>query len=398
MNEWLRLHFAELVSVPAVGDPLTDEQALQLAVQQAFEGYGLTAPNPAVGCVILNSHNQFISMGYHHRAGEGHAEALALAAVREGQSLRGARVFVTLEPCAHEGRTPSCAKALAKTEVSEVVAVLRDPNPLVSGQGFEILKAAGKKVRCLEAEGSAHEPLVEAARAVCEIFLTNFAEKRPFVSLKVATSLDGMMGLRNGQSQWLTSAASRDFARFLRGAHEACLVGKQTVLKDNPRLDARETRFAKESRHVVILDSKGELLTKPDLQLFKTHSPQNIWIAVGPESVHKSSNLAQVLVVQEQVSAADYLRKTLTALWERQIRSVWIEGGAQTLSSALGAGLGDRLWLFQGPHLLGGRHGRSWTESWGSEEMAQRRTLGAVRHLALGPDHLTTGRMLISKT
>jgi diaminohydroxyphosphoribosylaminopyrimidine deaminase/5-amino-6-(5-phosphoribosylamino)uracil reductase len=377
---------------------MTDEEALQMALQQAFEGYGFTSPNPAVGCVILNSKNEFVSMGYHHRAGEGHAEVLALAGVHSPAELRGARVFVTLEPCAHEGRTPACAKTLAATEVAEVIAILRDPNPLVSGKGFEILKNAGKKVRCLEAEGSAFEPLVETARAICEFFLVNFTQKRPFVSLKVATSLDGMMGLRNGQSQWLTSEASRHFARFLRGAHDACLVGKQTVLKDNPKLDARDTPFAGLSRHVVVLDSKAEILGRPDLQLFKTHSPQNIWIIAGPEASQKSSSLAQVIVVDEQKSSSEYLRKGLAALWDKQIRSVWIEGGAQTLSSALAAGIGDRLWLFQGPHLLGARHGKSWTESWGSENMKDRQTLAAVRHLALGPDHLTTGRMTTSKT
>lgn len=413
MDEWLKLFLSDVPLTPAPGDALTEEEALKVALREAFRGYGFTTPNPAVGCVLLDRDGKFLASGFHSRAGEPHAEIIALSGLageclpRSGgewdlskipiESLRGAHAFVTLEPCAHEGRTPSCAKTLAKLPLGRVTFVLRDPNPLVAGKGIEILRSAGIRVRCLEDEGAIEDQWLEAARAVCEFFLVNFEQKRSFVSLKVATSLDGIMALKNGESQWITSASTRDFSRFLRGAHEACLVGRQTVIKDNPRLDARETPFADLPRALVVLDSKGEILSRPDLQIFKTHPPEKIFVCVGPEANTLSSSHAQVLRMRSTVYK-DFLAEVLDKLWEREIRSVWIEGGATTLSAALEAGIGDRLWLFQGPHLLGASHGRPWTESWGVAQMKDRRTLAGVRHLSLGHDHLTTGRMTQSKS
>ena len=228
MNEWLSLFLGKIPEAPKKGQSLTDDQAFRWALAEGFRGYGLTSPNPPVGCTILDSQGRFLSSGYHHRAGEPHAEIEALSQLlpetRDAEyrqildrtqvgwdlsdlpqeKLQGARVFVTLEPCAHEGRTPSCAKTLAKLPIGEVVVLLRDPHKNVSGQGFEILKKAGKKVRCLEIE-SAQDPLVDVARALCETFLINQEMDRPFVSLKVASSLDGIMALKNGESQWLTT-------------------------------------------------------------------------------------------------------------------------------------------------------------------------------------------------
>ena len=415
MNEWLELFLGQVPEVPRAGQILTDDQALRWALCEGFKGYGLTSPNPPVGCVWLDAENRFLFSGYHHKAGDPHAEIEALAQLLPPsrdphyrqmldrtlggwdlsnlplEKLRGARVFVTLEPCAHEARTPSCAKTLAQLPISEVVVVLRDPNQKVSGKGFEILKKAGKKVRCLELE-SPHGDLLDAGRALCETFLINQEFQRPFISLKVASSLDGVMALKNGESQWLTTEKSRNFARFLRGSHDVCLVGKGTILQDNPRLDARETVFSEENRKIAILDLNGEILDRPELQIFKTHLPENIFLCVGPDSRQHSSSQAQVI----QMSGAnpkEFLTEAVQKLWEREVLSIWIEGGAATLSSALEAGLGDRLWLFQGAHLLGARFGRSWTESWGGSQMQNRLTLAQVHHLSLGPDHLTTGQM-----
>lgn len=414
MDEWLRLFLSEVPLTPAVGDVLTDEEALKLTLAEALRGYGFTNPNPAVGCVILDRESRFLASGFHEKAGEPHAEAVALAGLagrklnrgRDGwdlssvpvEKLRGARVFVSLEPCAHEGRTPSCAQTLARLPLAEVTAILQDPFPQVAGRGLEILRQAGIRVHCLQQNGGVGERLwIRAAHAVCEFFLVNVEKKRSFVSLKVATSLDGMMALKNGESQWITGPQSRDFARFLRGAHQACLVGKNTVLLDNPRLNARETPFAQERRHVVVLDSKGEILQRPDLQIFKTHRPEELFVCVGPEAAVTSSPAAQILRLKS-ATEREALSEVLDKLWEREIRSVWIEGGARTLSAALEAGVGDRLWLFQGPHLLGAAQGRSWTEAWGVHQMQDRRNLGEVRHLSLGEDHLTTGRLSNFKT
>ncbi len=414
MGEWFKLFLGEIPLTPELGDSLTDEEALKLAIVEGFRGFGFTSPNPAVGCVILDSENNFLLSGYHAKAGEAHAEINALEGLAANpiqkqdatgwdltgiptEKLRGARVFVTLEPCAHEGRTPSCAKTLAKFPIAEVMTILRDPFPQVSGRGFQILQTAGIKVKCLEDEETVHSTLVESARALCEFFLVNVIHNRPMVSLKVATSLDGMMALKNGQSQWITNELSRRFARFLRSAHDSVLVGKHTILKDNPRLDARDTAFEGLDRKVVILDTHAEILNHPDLTLFKVHRPEDIFVCVGPQAQIKVSAQAQIIQKGSFDRSADW-KDLMKQLWDRQIRSVWVEGGASTLSSALSAGVGDRLWLFQGPHLIGGASGRTWTETWGHAEMDQRLSLGMVRHLALESDHLTTGRLFSSKT
>lgn len=403
------LFLSSTPKVPRPGDRLTPEESLWLAIDQAFRGYGFTRPNPCVGCVLVDKDDRFLGMGFHHRAGEPHAEAEALASLtssgklaRDSQGwdlssiptekLKGAKAFVTLEPCAHEGRTPSCAKTFARLPLSEVTAILRDPFETVNGKGFEILRQAGIRVRILEDEGESD--FVSAARASCEFFLTNTAEKRPFVSLKVATSLDGMMALKNGESQWITGEESRGFARYLRGAHDACLVGKNTVLQDNPRLDARETPFASLNRKLVILDAKAEILARPELQIFQAHRLEDIFVCVGSGAKIPEGSRVQVIRVKNENHA---LPELLDELWKREIRSVWIEGGAQTLSSALKEGPADRLWLFQGPVLLGAQNGRSWTEAWGVSRMADRRSIGDVRHLSFGADQLTTGRLIAPK-
>lgn len=411
MNEKLsRLFLSQAPPVPSVGARLTADQAQALAIHQALQAYGFTSPNPAVGCVILDRDDRFLGMGHHRRAGEPHAEAEALASLLPGrklergadgwdlsalptEKLRGAKAFVTLEPCAHEGRTPSCARTLARLPLAEVTAVLKDPFEKVQGRGFQILREAGFRVRCLEDEGESDG--VAAARAACEFFLVNVVEKRPFVSLKVATSLDGIMALKNGDSKWITGEESRDFARFLRGAHEACLVGKNTVLQDDPRLDARETPFASAHRKLVVLDAQAEILHRPELRVFGAHRPEDIFVVVGAKAKVPAGSQAQVIPVRNEEHA---LPELLAALWAREIRSVWIEGGAQTLSSALKEGPADRLWLFQGPVLLGAQNGRSWTEAWGVSKMEERRSIGEVRHLSLGQDQLTTGRLSKSMT
>lgn len=408
MSEWLTLFLGHAPPAPVAGEPMSDERAFEVALLEAFRGYGRTSPNPSVGCVILDSENRFLASGFHARAGFPHAEISALASLQQrdlsrssdgwdlsglpGERLRGARVFVTLEPCAHEGRTPSCARTLARLPIAEVKALLRDPNPLVGGKGFEILRQAGIRASCLEDDSISDDRLTEAARAVCETFLCNMRRERPFISLKVATSLDGIMALKSGESRWITGESSRLFSRFLRGAHDACLVGKNTILKDDPRLDARDTVFAGESRRIVVLDSKGEVLSRPELQIFATHAPENIIVCVGPESQKFSSSQTQVLRLAS-TTYSDFLKEATAKLWEREIRSLWIEGGALTLSTALAAGLGDRLWLFQGPHLLGASHGRPWTEAWGVSQMSERKSLAGVRHLTIDRDHLTTGRV-----
>jgi diaminohydroxyphosphoribosylaminopyrimidine deaminase/5-amino-6-(5-phosphoribosylamino)uracil reductase len=194
---------------------LTPNEAMKLAIEEAARGAGFVAPNPLVGCVILSRDGALIGRGHHERIGEGHAEVRALESVADVSQLNAAQVFVTLEPCAHQGRTPSCAEALAKLPIASVTYGLEDPNPLVAGKGAEILRAAGKTVQIF---GGLKTELEEA----CEIFLMNMREKRAFVALKAAASLDGKIALPDGSSQWITGEESRAHVQSLRGFLSRC--------------------------------------------------------------------------------------------------------------------------------------------------------------------------------
>lgn len=393
-----------------LGQILSDTDALWFAVQLAFRGYGHTEPNPAVGCVILDAQNRLLGLGWHRRAGLAHAEIEALSfcageaelartsdgsswdlSVFSSEQLRGAKVFVTLEPCAHHGRTPSCAKTLSQLPISELTCILKDPNPLVAGRGLLILSEAGIQTKCLELDSAADNlALLDSARAVSEFFLTNYTKVRPFVSLKVATSLDGMMGLKSGDSQWITGEDARSFARYLRGAHSACLVGKNTILFDNPRLDRRDTEFAASSRKLIVMDSKGEILKAKTAQIFQTFNPQDLIFVVDSDFSATATENYTVIKISQKISPDEYWKQLLAELKALGLGSIWVEGGAQVFSSLLESGFVDRVWQFQAPKLIGAKHGRPWTQDWGVSEMKNAAQSTSVHRRLISPDLLTT--------
>lgn len=420
MKQWLDLFLPGPHGEWALGQEIDFQSAARLAVDLGFRGYGKTRPNPAVGALLVSRENKILGMGWHQKAGEPHAEIEALnhwleqigrtKIARNNDSwkihfpkelLSGAKMFITLEPCSFAGKTPSCAELLSELPFSQITIAIKDPHPRVSGRGVQMLKNAGVSVRVLEDEGLEYEEITRAARALAEPFLIQQTKGRPFVSLKVATSLDGMMGLESGESQWITSNESRLFARFLRGSHEATLVGKNTILQDNPFLDARETIFQDEKRFLYVLDSKGEILTKPHLRIFSSYPKDRIFVVVDESQARsqmESSNLATLVRVNANTNtntnanaSVNSLAQVMNHLRQMNIQSLWIEGGSRVLSSALANGLGDRLWLFQGPHLIGGDHGLSWTKMWGVSSMKDRKTLKDLCHLRLGQDLLSTG-------
>ena len=395
-------------------EALTDDQAMSLAIAEARHGWGWVSPNPAVGCVILSSVGQMISKGYHEKYGGPHAEINALRGLSQAE-LHGARVFVTLEPCAHYGKTPPCAEALAKLPISEVVYGLQDPNPQVQGKGLEILKSAGIKVTHFKKYEK------DCAR-ICEHFLKNMNLQRPFVTLKAAVSLDGKLALKNGQSQWITGEASRLEAHRLRAFHEAVLVGVNTFLTDDPSLNIRHPDFPQKSTQVIVLDPTGRGLSKlKDSKLYANHSPSSIYWVVSQS--HKESqslvgqshdksqsgldqsldelkiNIIYISPLDKQVdsnlkgkhvadgfptksseanlgannnldpgegkliSATELnLNELLSELWKRSIRAVLVEGGASTLSAFVNQRVADRLSLFIAPMIIGDRSGRGWAQ------------------------------------
>ena len=386
------------IKPPARGSILSDEQAMDLALRLAHNGAGFVSPNPLVGCVILDEKSRYLESGFHAIYGQDHAEAMALNKLQKEFSpeqladrLGGARVFVTLEPCSHEGKTPSCARALAKWKLAEVHYGLVDPNPLVSGQGALILERAGIHTVLWP---SHHREKLETT---CEHFLFNLKHKKSFVSLKVASSLDGIMALRSGESQWITGSESRNYGQFLRGCHDGLLVGAKTVLLDNPRLTLRHPRFQNRPKalKLLIMDPQGSLLTRPDLRIFSSHSAENIMILVKPELARHDMKQAQLVslpgTMEPHGSWIPNLNETLINLHSLGIYSILVEGGAQTISSFISAGEAQRLYLFQAPVIIGAGSGLAWSDQVKMKSLAEKISLRGVERLNFGDDQLITG-------
>lgn len=361
---------------PRKGDFLSDEQAMQLALQEAYNGAPFVSPNPLVGCVILDENGRFLSSGYHHKYGEPHAEVDAYRKLTATE-LKNSQVFVTLEPCAHEGKTPSCAKALAKMPLKSVVYGLQDPNPLVAGQGADIVRSAG--IKCSEYQGTLKADLEDVA----EVFLKNFRQKKTFVAAKVAQSLDGQIALASGESKWITSEASREFVHELRSWYDAVLVGRNTIETDNPSLNIRHPRIKKEN-YLIVLDPQGKILAKAGTYKFSE--------ARAKDKI--------IFAVQTDVQSSDYkvlkfkdLQDLLNQLWDLKIKSVFIEGGARTYSSFLQNKLIDRLHAFIAPVLIGQKNGLSWSNDFAISTLSEKIVLTNVKHKTFGHDLYLTGRI-----
>ena len=363
---------------------MSPAQAMSLAIEEAQKGFGFVAPNPVVGCVILDALGHFLASGYHKKIGGPHAEVEALSAVTDQARLKDAQVFVTLEPCSHFGRTPPCAEMLAKLPLKRVVFGILDPNPKVSGQGAERLCAAG--IECLAWASFAPEDqtTLQALEELAEIFLYNQRQQKTFVALKVATSLDGRMALRSGESKWISGVESRHYSHFLRSQYDAVLIGKNTFLMDDPSLNVRLKGFEAQQNAVVLIDPRGHSLAKLAGSQLAAHRPlHKIWIATCSEI---ESSEVQILKLRKKADGQMDLTHLLELLWQNDIRSIFVEGGAHTFAGFLSERLVQRMHLFIAPYLIGGAFGISWTEYFGAEKMSDRLALSALEAKKLGRD------------
>ncbi len=317
------------------------------ALALAARGLGETNPNPVVGCVVARG-QRIVGEGWHERAGGPHAEVVALR--EAGRGARGATLYVTLEPCAHFGRTPPCAPLVRDAGVRRVVVAARDPNPLVCGRGLALLQRAGIAVTT--------GVLAAEADRLNERFLAAARLGRPFVLLKAATTLDGRIATAYGHSKWITSPAQRRQARWLRRLHDAVLVGIGTVRADDPLLLPSPRTRRPFTR--VVLDS--HLRLSPDSRLARTASPRTPVLvltcedAAGPRRALERAGLSVLPVPPEGGRVA--IAPALQLLRARGIASVMVEGGSEVLGSFLAARLLDELALFKAPVLLGGRGSR----------------------------------------
>jgi len=365
------------------------------ALRQAALGLGRTAPNPAVGCVILNAEGVCVAEGYHARAGEPHAEAVALQ--KAGLAAAGGTLYVTLEPCSHWGRTPPCADAIIRAGIARVVAAIPDPDPRVCGQGFARLKSAGVEV----VVGIGAAP----ARRLNEAYLKVKQTGLPFVLLKMAMTLDGRIATRSGDSRWITSPAARAHVQQLRDRCDAVMVGIGTVIADDPRLTVRSGEIpdspgrTPRSPTRVILDSRARI----SLEARALQPPGRRLVIVTPaapaSAVGALENAgAEVITVPEKpgipedkspgerdASRVD-LPAALRLLAERGLHSILLEGGAEVAAGALAAGLVDRVLFFIAPRILGDREAPGPVGGGGPLWMRDARETGRLRTLRFGPD------------
>ncbi|WP_138518729.1 bifunctional diaminohydroxyphosphoribosylaminopyrimidine deaminase/5-amino-6-(5-phosphoribosylamino)uracil reductase RibD [Limnobacter alexandrii] len=328
-----------------------DEHWMQHALNLAWKGQYSTTPNPRVGCVFVRD-GVAIAEGFHAKAGEGHAEVQAIAdAKARGISLAGSTAYVTLEPCAHHGRTGPCAEALVTTGVHRVVVAVLDPNPLVAGKGMAILRAAG-----IETNDGV---LIEEARWINRGFFSRMERKRPWVRLKVASSADGVSALNNGVSQWITGEEARLDGHHLRAQACAVLSGIGTVKADNPQLNVRGIDTERQPLKVVV-DSKLEI--SPDARLLQTgrvllaHTePQTPnWLITHPNAANiEALNVAPVAAGLHAGKVKTDLLRLLQELAQRGINELHLEAGYGLNGSFLQAGLVDEIVQYIAPRFLG---------------------------------------------
>ncbi len=324
-----------------------DQSLMRRALALAARGLGETNPNPVVGCVVARG-GRVVGEGFHSRAGGPHAEVVALQMA--GARARGATLYVTLEPCAHHGRTAPCAPLVRDAGVARVVAALRDPFPLVAGRGLLLLRRGG-----LAVETGLLAP--EAAR-LNERFLAWARLSRPFVLLKAALTLDGRIATASGRSKWITGAAERRQARWLRRLHDAVLVGVDTALADDPLLLPSPRTRRPFTR--VVLDSRLRLPATSRLARTSTRRTPVIVVSCAPDPRRRRAlETAGVEVVAVPAEGGRVsLPAALGALGARGITSLMVEGGGEVLGSFLERRLVDQVALFRAPLLMGGRGSR----------------------------------------
>lgn len=391
------MRLVESIQRPQRGEKINDLQAMAWAIEEAKQGATRVSPNPLVGSVVVDAQGNFLSSGHHEFYGGPHAEVNAVQGLTT-EELQGATVFVTLEPCAHEGKTPSCAKMLAKLPIKKVVYGLVDPNPLVAGQGAQILIESGIQAELFSvADIATNEFMHEQLEQVCEAFLKNFRNKEVFVGLKIATSLDGQISLENGESKWITGDEARLHSHYLRACYDMICVGAGTIRKDDPSLDVRHPSIQKEIK-VLVIDPRGDIAKKfSQYKISKIHKAENIFFAVSDELIFAEfSNFPQEL--RRQIIPVSLMKKNvlnlkelLQKLYELKIRSLYVEGGGVTASAFLEQKLVDRLYIFQAPVLLGA--GKSWTSGIHLESMAAKLQLRDSSLILLGKDFMVSGKL-----
>ena len=363
-----------------------DVSYMKMAIALARRGLGLTSPNPAVGTVVVRG-DEVVGQGYHTAAGKPHAEVVALK--EAGRKAKGAELFINLEPCCHTGRTPPCVPLILKSGIKRVVIGMIDPNPLVSGKGIRELKKTGAEVIV--------GVLEDKCKELNEAWIKYITKKIPFVILKAAQSLDGKIATHTGMSRWITSLESRRLVHELRSLADALVVGKNTVLSDNPRLTARlpgrksYDLYRFRQPRPVILDYRLEV---PINARVLSH-PAGAIIAAGKgarrdQRRRLEAKGVEILILPGRNGMISWL-PLLKELGKREITSLIIEGGASVFASAIEERVVDKVYFFIAPIIIGGTKALGTVGGKGIKKILDAPRLKNTRVRRIGEDLLVEG-------
>jgi len=355
------------------------EYFMNLAMQLALKAKGQTSPNPMVGAVVVKD-GRIIGKGFHEKAGLSHAEIVALG--EAGKNAKGAKLYVTLEPCAHFGRTPPCIDRIIKSGIKEVIVGMVDPNPINNGKGISILKQNKLKVEV----GFLEDEL----KKLNEAFIKYVTKKMPFVTVKAAQSLDGRIATRSGDSKWITSDKSRAFSHRMRQDYDAIMAGINTVLRDNPKLDAW---FSKKQPIKIIVDS--QLSTPQEANIFSGRSPVIIVTLParpGQETENRKilAQKAKILEVKEKAGQIN-LKSMMKKLAQLEITNILVEGGGTLIGALFDEGLVDKALFFISPKIIGGKEAISSVMGRGVARIEKAVRLKDLKLSRFGEDFLIEG-------
>lgn len=365
------------------GDFLSyDEKYMRLAMQLAGNAIGRTSPNPLVGAVIVKD-NRVVGCGWHRKAGTPHAEVHALN--QAGELAQGSDVYVTLEPCAHYGKTPPCSKALVEAKVKNVYGGLLDVNPKVAGKGFKILEDAGIHVE--------YGFLQDELRKQNEVFFKWIEHKKPFIVLKAAMTLDGKIATATGQSKWITNETSRAYGYKLRDIYDGIMVGINTVIEDNPMLTARVDGGKNPIRIVVDSSLKIDI----NANVVQDKSAKTIVATTDKADKDKILKLqaqdVDVIVVDKDENDKVDIEKLLDILGQQNICSVLVEGGATLSGSFVAKKLVDKVYFFIAPKIVGGKEAKTPVAGTGILNLQEALALKDIQIEKLEEDILIIGRV-----
>ncbi len=355
---------------------------MEKALGLARKGQGLTSPNPCVGAVVVKD-NKVIAGAFHKRAGQAHAEALALK--KAGRRANGSTLYVTLEPCNHFGKTPPCTDTVIKSGVKRVVVGMTDPNPVNSGKGLARLKRNGIAVKT--------GVLRKEAESLNIPFVKFIKERIPYVTVKVAQTLDGKIATKTGDSKWISNDASRRFVHVMRERVDCVLVGINTILKDDPLLTPRLGRPSRKNVKRVIIDSHLKIPLKSKV----LKNPESLIIATTKKASKKkllqlTRKKVDIIITKDKKGQVN-LKSFLKELAQRNISHILVEGGGNIVSSFLKENLVDEMLIFISPKIVGGRDAVTSVEGDGVKFVDEAIPLSNIKVERFGTDILVRGHV-----